>query len=129
VKKIVSVIVVFVLLVATVVLEQVFIDRTLSSLNEKIDFLDKTIDATEAINTTEIKNIIDDLDSFWTEKEKVLCISINHNDLNRVGEQIKKIKVYIEQNNKDDCVYEIKVLKFYAESYDHTLELNPQNVL
>ncbi|HBB44537.1 MAG TPA: hypothetical protein DCZ34_00220, partial [Clostridiales bacterium] len=49
------------------------------------------------MNTTEIKNIIDDLDSFWTEKEKVLCISINHNDLNRVGEQIKKIKVYIEQ--------------------------------
>ena len=128
-KKNVLVCLITALLFAIVILEQIFVDNTLTLLMSKIDNLDYEISNTESINTKKINNLASDLDSFWTNKEKIMCLIINHNDLNKVGEQIKKVKVYVLQNDKNNCVYEIETLKFYAESYKHVMEINLQNLL
>lgn len=128
-KKIISVIVISILLLAIVIAEQIFVDNTLDTLISQIEILDSKITISDTISTLDITLTANNLDKFWTDREKILCLSINHNDLNRVGEQIKKINVYVSQNNKDDCIYEIKVLAFYAESYKHVMELNFQNLL
>ena len=122
-------IIVTVLLFAIVIAEQIFVDNTLNALINKVLSLDASVADTENIQNEEIKNICDDLDVFWTEREKILCLFINHNELSKVGEQIKKIKIYIQQNNKDDCEYELETLKFYATSYKHVVEINIQNLL
>ena len=127
-KKIISVLVISALLLTAVVLEQVFVQNTLNTLLVKIETFDTEISKVADINTKALVDISTELDQYWTEKEKVLCLSINHNDLNKVGEQIKKIVVYVNQNNKDDCIYELEILKFYAKSYKHVMEINPQNV-
>ena len=116
-------------LFAIVIGEQIFVDNTLNTLINKVLSLDTFVLEAENIQNEEIKNICDDLDVFWTEREKILCLFINHNELSKVGEQIKKIKIYIEQNNKDDCEYELETLKFYATSYKHVVEINIQNLL
>lgn len=128
-KKVLWATITTVVLFAVVISEQIFVDNTLNTLIEKISNLDTYVAATENIENTEIKNVCDDLDVYWTEREKILCLFINHNELSKVGEQIKKIKTYIKQNNKDDCVYELETLKFYAESYKHVVEINIQNLL
>ena len=127
-KKVISVIVVSLLLVAMVVVEQVFVQSTLDTLIEQSESLNSSIETNENINTTQLNNRIDELDKFWTEKEKILCLSINHNDLNKVGEQIKRVKNYISQNKKDECLVEIETLIFYANSYKHVMEIDPQNI-
>jgi cell division protein FtsL len=129
VKKIISVFIITILLLATVIVEQVFIDSTLDELVSRIETLNAQIESAESVDTEELRLSIKNLDEFWTEREKILCITINHNDLSRVGEQIKKVRVYIEENNKDDCVYEIDILYFYATSYKHVMEINIQNIL
>ena len=123
------VIITTILLFGIVIWEQIFIDNTLDTLATKIKNVSTEISLTENINTEKIANFATDLDKFWTEKEKILCLFINHNDLSKIGEEIKKIKVYIAQNNKDDCENELDVLKFYAESYKHVMEINIQNLL
>lgn len=128
-KKIISVLVISTLLLTAVVLEQVFVQNTLDTLLAKIDTFDTEITKATDIDTQTLIDLSTDLDKYWTEKEKILCLSINHNDLNKVGEQIKKIVVYVKQNNKDDCIYELETLKFYAESYKHVMEITPQNLL
>lgn len=128
-KKIISVFIITILLLATVIVEQVFIDSTLDELVSRIETLNAQIESAESVDTEELRLSIKNLDEFWTEREKILCITINHNDLSRVGEQIKKVRVYIEENNKDDCVYEIDILYFYATSYKHVMEINIQNIL
>ena len=128
-KKIVSVIAISVLLVSAVVLEQVFVHKTLDSLIAKIEMFDSKISATENINLQEIVDFGAKIDDFWTKKEKILCLSINHNDLNKIGEQIKKINVCVKQNKKNECVYELDILKFYVESYKHVMEISLQNLL
>ena len=95
----------------------------------KVDALNSKIELIETIDTEDILNLIYEIDDYWTEKERILCLSINHNDLSRVGEQIKRVKVYAEQNQKDDCLCELDVLLFYTESYKHVMEITPQNFL
>ncbi|MBR4124435.1 MAG: DUF4363 family protein [Clostridia bacterium] len=128
-KKIISVLVISAMLLTAVILEQVFVQNTLDTLLAKIDTFDAEIQKVSDINSQTLLNLGKDLDEYWTEKEKILCLSINHNDLNKVGEQIKKIVVYVDQNNKDDCIYELEILKFYAKSYKHVMEITPQNLL
>lgn len=127
-KKIFWAIIITILLFGIVIGEQIFVDNTLDALINKIDVVETNITSTNTLNTDEIINICDDLDIFWTEREKILCLFINHNDLSKIGEQIKKIKTYVEQNRKDDCEYELDTLKFYAESYKHVVEINLQNL-
>ena len=127
-NKTVTVIIVTILLVALVVIEQIFVQNTLDTMIERSLMLNETIEYLENINTIELNNSIEELDKFWTKKEKILCLSINHNDLNRIGEQIKRVKIYILQNKKNECVVEIEALIFYAKSYKHVMEIDFQNI-
>lgn len=109
--------------------EQIFVDNTLDVLAQKIENIETEISVVENINTEKIIGLSVDLDDFWTKKERILCLFINHNDLSKVGEQIKRMRNYIEQDDKEECETELDVLKFYAESYKHVMEINIQNLL
>ena len=128
-KKIVWVLIITVLLLAIVIGEQIFVDNTLNTLIEKIETVNTKIDLTENVEGEEITQSLQEIDDFWTEKENVLCLFINHNDLSKVGETIKRVKNYAQNNNKEETLIELDVLKFYAESYKHVMEINPQNLL
>lgn len=97
-------------------------------MDDKIDYISSIISSTDNINTEEIEIGCNEIDIFWTKRERILCLFINHNDLNKIGEQIKKIKVYVRQNNKENCQYELETLKFYNKSYRHVFEINFQNL-
>ena len=73
-KKIIVVLVTTSILVATVILEQVFVQSTLNSLIEQISIFETAISQTEDINTQKINILIDNIDVFWTEKEQLLCL-------------------------------------------------------
>lgn len=115
------------MLVGLVVLEQVFVHETLNTMIIKIENLNTQIDAAQKIDNDIILNTIYEIDKYWTEKENILCLTINHNDLSRVGEQIKRVKVYAEQDQKDDCLCELEALLFFTESYKHVMEITVQN--
>ncbi len=126
-KKIISVIIISTLLLGAVVVEQIFVQNTLNNLIEKIETLNAQIENSQNIDGDDFVFAISEMDKFWTEKERILCLSINHNDLNKVGEQIKRVQVYLEQNIKEECLVELNALLFYAESYKHVMEITPQN--
>ena len=128
-KKIFWVILITVLMFTVLIWEQIFVDNTLDVLAQKIENIETEISVVENINTEKIIGLSEDLDEFWTKKERILCLFINHNDLSKVGEQIKRMRNYIEQDDKEECETELDVLKFYAESYKHVMEINIQNLL
>ena len=128
-KKVISVLIVAVLLVILVVLEQIYIHNTFDNMIEKIIVLDTEIASVETIKNQSIMEKIDDIDAYWVERENIICLSMNQNELNKIGEQIKKVKVYIEQDNKDDCIYELDTLLFYVKSFKKIMEITPQNFL
>ena len=128
-KKITWVIIITILLFAIVISEQIFVDNCLNTLDVKIDAIYTTVLAQENVDAENVIKLNDDIDVFWTENEKILCLFINHNDLNKVGEEIKRMKVFASQNNREDFLNELEVLKFYVQSYRHVMEINIQNLL
>lgn len=127
-KKIISFAFITLLLVGAVIFEQIYLNNTFNELIVRIDNLSQQVELNENIDTLQIKNSVDDLDMFWKNAEQVLCFTINYNDLNRIGEQVQRVKAYIEQNQKDDCVTEIEVLDFYATSFKTIFITNFGNI-
>ena len=128
-KKTISVLAVTIILIAMIVWAQVVAENTLKDTAKKIDALSENISLTENIATNQIVNQANELDKFWERKERILSLIINHNDLNRIGEQIKKIVVYINQNDKKNCKYELVTLQFYMQSYQSVIDINPEHLL
>ena len=128
-KKIISVLAVTIVLIAMIVWAQVVAENTLFDTTKKIDALSQNISLTESISTNQIVNQANELDRFWEQKERLLSLIMNHNDLNRIGEQIKKVVVYIKQNDKKNCEYELVTLKFYMQSYQSVIDIKPEHLL
>ncbi len=128
-KKIIPVTIITILLITIVIMEQVFVHSTLSSLKEKVEDIDFAVKSNSKIDSENILTDINNLDEYWTSKERILCLSINHNDLNSIGEQIKKIKAYINQDKKEETLLEIELLIFYIDNYRHVMGISPQNIL
>ncbi|MBQ0017524.1 MAG: DUF4363 family protein, partial [Clostridiales bacterium] len=102
-----------------------------NSLNYLIDEsynINQSIKNSENINTDELKLQIDNFEESWTQKENLLCLVINHKEIERIGEQITKLKVLIDQNKKEEAEYESSLLYFYAESYEHVINTSFQNI-
>lgn len=127
-KKLIAFIVVAIILILTVIVEQIYLSNSFELLIQKIDNLNQQVSITETINTEQIKSSANDLENYWNSIENVLCMTINYNDLHRVGEQLQRVKSYIEQDKKEDCVPELEVLKFYAEKYKMIFLINFSNV-
>ena len=117
------------ILIAMIVWAQVVAENTLLDTTKKIDALYQSIFLTENINNDQIVNQANELDKFWEKKERLLSLIMNHNDLNRIGEQIKKVVVYINQNDKKNCEYEIVTLQFYMQSYQSVIDIKPEHLL
>lgn len=128
-KKIFCVLLTTAMLFGVVIWSQIFVENTLFETSNKISEIVKQIASQQNINEKSTVEMIENLDDFWTKKEHILCLSINHNDLNRIGEQIKRVKVLAEKNEKENCQCELSVLAFYAESYIHVMDIKFENLL
>lgn len=128
-KKTISVLIITSVLIATIVWSQIVAESALGDTTKKIYALSESISLTEDISSNQIVNQANELDKFWEQKERLLSIVMNHNDLNRIGEQIKKVVVYVTQNDKKNCEYELVTLQFYMQSYQSVIEIRPEHLL
>lgn len=115
-------------LIGLVVAEQIFVSNTIDYMKFESNSILQTIQTSENINTVEFISQIDSLDKNWTKKENVLCLIINHKDMEKVGEQIEKLKVLINQNKKEEAEYEAQLLVYYVDGYEHFVSVTFQNI-
>lgn len=115
-------------LIGLVVAEQIFVSNTIDYMKFESNSILHTIQTSENINTAEFISQIDSLDKNWTKKENVLCLIINHKDMEKVGEQIEKLKVLVNQNKKEEAEYEAQLLVYYVDGYEHFVSVTFQNI-
>lgn len=116
-------------LIALVIVEQVFIDNTFNDLKIFVSNLKTDIAEQSQISTENITEQIDNIYSFWNVKESLLCLTLNHKDLDKIGEQIDKLKTYVLEDNKEYAIYELNVLIFYINSYQNITAVSFKNIL
>lgn len=114
----------FVLLILAII-EQVFLDGTLTQLAQKGENLLASIEQSDVATAT---TLTQELDDFWEQKEKWVCLVINHEDIEQIGEQILRIKNFLQANQVENARQETKLYLFYVEGCQHLLVSSIQNV-
>lgn len=127
-KRIFIILSVAMLLVAIVTIEQIFLMTTFDYLKTETSAIKEEIFFATDINTESLIEKIDNLDGVWTKKESVLCWIVNHKDMEKIGEQIVKLKTLISQNKKQEAEYEVDLMVFYVNGYDHFVSVSFQNI-
>lgn len=115
-------------LIGLVVAEQIYVNNTIEYMTTSSMEIYDYIQQNDTINTNELIEKIDSLDTNWTEKENTLCLIVNHRDMEKVGEQIQKLKVLIRQNKKQEAEFEAKLLVYYVDGYEHFIAVTFQNI-
>lgn len=115
-------------LIALVVVEQIYVFHTIEYMNSATSEIYDYIKQNEDINTPELIEKINVLDEKWTKKENILCLVVNHRDMEKVGEQIQKLKVLIPQNKKEEAEFEAELLVYYVDGYEHFIAVTFQNI-
>ena len=127
-KRILLIIFLALVLIAIVITENIFVSNTLDYLKTETYEINQLIIQENEMNIEAISEKIEQFSENWSKKENILCLVINHNDLEKIGEQTEKLKVLVKQNKKEEAEYESALLYFFAESYEHIISASFQNI-
>lgn len=127
-KRVAGIVISLVFILAIAILESIASHTYLTSI------YDDAINIANISNNSnfqgeEIVSLVDNIDSSWTEKEKILCLLVNHKDIEDIGEKITNIKTAIETNNYDAFDENLELVIFFAKSYKHLFGISVQNIL
>ncbi len=117
-----------IILIGLVVAEQLFVRSTIDLMQQETESLKTELTSAENINSQNLIDKINYIDKTWTDKENILCLIVNHKDMEKVGEQIEKLKVLIPQNQKQQAEQEMELLIYYIDGYEHFVSISFQNL-
>lgn len=127
-KKAIHIILIVLGLIALCTVEQIIAEKYLNDVQEKVDNLYTEFLAAENIINTKLIANTNQLADFWKEKENVLCTFVNHKDIEEIGEEITKLQSSVKNNNSEQYLQSIDLIKFYLQGYKHIIGISIQNV-
>lgn len=124
-----TIIIIALLLIALVTGEQIFVRQTIDYMQAEASTIKQEILTSENLDNQNLIDKINSLDEIWTRKEEILCLIVNHKDMEKVGEQIDKLKTLITQNKKLEAEKEVNLLIYFIDGYEHFVSITFQNLL
>ena len=83
----------------------------------------------DKLNTSEILFMVENLDEDWKNKENILCMIVNHKDIEDIGLEIARLKSNIATSQVEDFNASLSLIRFYAKTYHHVMGTNLYNIL
>ncbi len=117
------------LLIGICVCEEVIVSNSLKDIQSKCYEIENVLSELDDLKNMNITMKIDNLEYVWTEDEKAMCLLVNHKNIQEIGQEIAKLKLYIASNDIDAFRVSIEEIKFYCHSYLHFMGANLHNVL
>ena len=127
-KKAITVISIFVILLVFGFFELFKVRETLTSMEDIITDLNLQYE----LNENDITIFYDDIGNikeFWEDKEGWLCFLFNHRDLSNITDSINRLRAYTKNNDFDNALAEFAVLKEYSTKSYHIMGFNIHNIL
>lgn len=128
VKRAILVISIFVVTITFAIVELVNVKRVLTSMENSITDLKMQYEESEK-DITQYYNKISDIKEFWEEQEEWLCYLFNHRDLSTITDSINRLQAYTMNNDFDNAIAELAVLKEYSTQNCHIMGFNIHNIL
>ena len=111
------------------IIEDVMVSNALKDVQEKCYTIERMIEEKDSLKDMEMVMEVENLEYNWTEDEKILCFMVNHKSMQEIGQEIAKLKMYIESDDADGAKVSTQSIKMYCHSYLHFMGANLHNIL
>lgn len=127
-KRYVYVICIALVLLAVCITEQIMINKFLGTMENKVANLIEFVGDKDNINTTEIYEKVVDMEDTWNGYEGALCFFVNLKDIEDLGIEITKMKVYVVENNVVDFRASLALMLYYIDGYYNVMGISFENI-
>lgn len=127
-KRFYYIIGIMIALLCVCVWEQISVQTYFGKIEEKIYHVIEVSKDKENINTTEIYDLVVDLEKDWSDYEATLCFMVNLKDVEDLGVELTKAKVYIIENNIVEFNASLSLMLFYIDGYYNLMGISLENV-
>lgn len=125
----VNFIIIVLLLIAICITEELVVSNSLKEIQARCYEIEMTLAETDDLLNMDMTMQIDNLEYVWKEDEAAMCFLVNHKNIQEIGQEIAKLKLYIASNDVDAFRVSLEEIKFYCHSYLHFMGANLHNVL
>lgn len=126
VKRIWIIMVLLVVLVAGVILEQIYTDETYASMGVQTTELHSTILEGDLEGSREA---IEDLQEYWSGREVVASLLVDYRDIEQIGRQIALVNAHLNNSDLELAKVESTLLKHILDTYRSTIGFDWQNII
>ena len=121
--------VIFLILIGICVVEDIFVSSSLYEIQKECYEIEAVLASYDDIRNMDIVMEIDNLEYKWNEEEKILCYLVHHKNIQEIGQEIAKLKLYIPSNDIDAFRVSLSSIKSYCHNYLHFMGANWHNIL
>ena len=129
IKKHFHLIIILLFLIASCVTEEILVTKYLNDIDNQVSQIQTYVKDKEQLNTCEILFMVENLDEDWKKKEHILCMIVNHKDIEDIGIEIARLKSNAATSQIEDFNASLSLIRFYAKAYNHVMGTNLYNVL
>ena len=122
-------IIIVLILIAICITEDLVVSNSLKEVQARCYEIEMTLAGYDDLLNMDITMQIDNLEYIWQEDEAAMCFLVNHKNIQEIGQEIAKLKLYIASNDIDAFRVSLEEIKFYCHSYLHFMGANLHNVL
>ena len=125
----ISFVVIIVVLACLCVLEEMVVSTSLKEVQTVCFEIERELDENENLKRMELVLMVDNLEYMWTEDESRLCYMVNHKNIQEIGQEIAKLKMYIKDDDLKGFNVSLQQIEFFCKGYLHFMGASIHNVL
>lgn len=127
-KRIGYIIAIIVLLAVVCIIEQILVSNYFHDIEKRISNIIVEVGDAENINTQELYDQIVEIEKVWDKYETTLCFFVNLKDIEDVGVELTKMKVYIVENAVEDFKASLSLTLYYLDGYYNIAGISFENI-
>ena len=127
-KRAIIIISIFLITITFAFVELFSVRKVLTSMENSVIDLKMQYELNEE-NIAEYYNKVGDIKEYWEENEDWLCFLFNHRDLSTITDSINRLQAYTRNNDFDNAIAELAILRDYSTQNCHIMGFNIHNIL
>ena len=129
-KRLIGIIVITLLLIGGGILEEVYINKTITKLGDLANNLEtKIMENKDNINTEDVNNSFGELENFWIKTETSFCYITNFEKFRALDESVVKLKTAIFYNDFSVATENLALIKNFEKVLNYTLGISLNNII
>ena len=126
-RELIVTIIIVIIIIISGILTQENTKKTMSDINSRLqNFKEDVLEDKKQNN--ELFEDVNQLYDYWMEKDKILSLYIEHNELEKINTHLMTIKGYIEAEDVKESISEIEKCISVVEHLEEKQAVNIKNI-